>query len=100
MSRSVWFVAGAGVGVYAVARARRALEVFTADGLRDRLSGLAAGARVFREEVATGQQEKETQLREQLSLVPSGVPALQNPHTEDSNGEDSNGEDSNGEDSN
>jgi len=85
MSRSIWFVAGAGVGVYAVARARRAVEVFTADGFRDRLSGLAAGARVFRDEVAAGRQEKETQLREQLGLVPSGVLALPNLHMEGSN---------------
>lgn len=76
MSRSLWFVAGAGAGVYAVSRARRAAEALTADGLRDRLSGLAVGARMFRDEVATGRAEKETELRERLGLVPHGVPEL------------------------
>ena len=37
MGRPLWFVAGAGVGVYAAARARRAAEALTADGLRDRV---------------------------------------------------------------
>src|SRR3954452_19213073 len=43
MSRSLWFVAGAGAGVYAVTRARRAAEALTADGLADRLPGLSLG---------------------------------------------------------
>ena len=41
MGRPLWFVAGAGVGVYAAARARRAAESLTADGLRDRVARLA-----------------------------------------------------------
>ena len=79
MSRSIWFVAGAGVGVYAVTRARRVAEAFTPEGLRDRLGALAVGARLFRDEVRAGQQESETQLRERLGLVPSGVPELAAP---------------------
>jgi hypothetical protein len=51
-------------------------EALTVDGLRDRLSGLAVGARLFREEVAAGQAEKETELRERLGLVPHGRPEL------------------------
>ncbi|HET7196438.1 MAG TPA: DUF6167 family protein [Nocardioides sp.] len=76
MNRSLWFVAGAGAGVYAMVRGRRAAEVFTADGLRDRVSGLAVGARMFRDEVAAGRAEKETELRHQLGLVPHGTPEL------------------------
>ena len=76
MNRSVWFVAGAGAGVYAIVRGRRAAEAFTADGLRDRLSGLAVGMRMFRDEVAVGRVEKETELRERLGLVPHGTPEL------------------------
>ena len=76
MNRSLWFVAGAGAGVYAMVRGRRAAEAFTADGLRDRLSGLAVGMRMFRDEVAAGQAEKETELRHQLGLVPHGTPEL------------------------
>ena len=54
MGRPLWFVAGAGVGVYAAARARRAAETLTADGLRDRVRGWQAGARLFAEEVQQG----------------------------------------------
>jgi hypothetical protein len=70
LGRGLWFVAGAGAGIYAVNRARRVAEAFTPDGLRDRASGLAAASRVFAHEVATGRQERETQLREQLGLLP------------------------------
>jgi Family of unknown function (DUF6167) len=76
ISRGLWFVAGAGAGIYAVVRGRRAAEAFTADGVRDRMSGLAVGMRIFRDEVAAGRVEKETELRDQLGLVPHGTPEL------------------------
>ena len=76
MNRSLWFVAGAGAGIYAMVRGRRAAEALTADGLRDRMHGLAVGARMFRDEVAAGRVEKETELRERLGLVPHGTPEL------------------------
>jgi hypothetical protein len=79
MSRSLWFVAGAGAGVYVMVRARRMAEAVTLDGLRDRAHAAAVGLRAFREEVATGQAEKETELRERLRLVPSGRHALASP---------------------
>ena len=75
MARTFWFVAGAGAGAYALTRARRVAESLTADGLRDRVSGLAVGARMFRDEVAAGQAEKETELRERLGLVPMASPS-------------------------
>ena len=77
MGRPLWFVAGAGVGVYAAARARRVAESLTADGLRDRLRGWQAGARLFAEEVHQGRTERETELREQLGLRPHGLPELE-----------------------
>ncbi|UUZ59357.1 DUF6167 family protein [Nocardioides sp. B-3] len=76
MARSLWFVAGAGAGVYVMSRARRAAESLTADGLRDRVNGLGVGVRLFRDEVAAGRAEKETELRERMGLVPHGVPEL------------------------
>lgn len=63
MSRGLWFAAGAGAGIYAMVRGRRAAEVLTYDGLHDRLGALALGARMFREEVAQGRAEAETQVR-------------------------------------
>ena len=83
MARSLWFVAGAGAGVYVMSRARRAAEAMTADGLRDRLSGLGVGMRLFRDEVVAGQAEKETELRERMGLVPHGIPELTTRHTAD-----------------
>ena len=77
MSRGVWFVAGAGAGVYAMVRARRAAEVLTVDGLRDRWHGVALGARMLRDEGAQGRAEKETELRERFGLVPHGRPELE-----------------------
>lgn len=79
MRRGLWFIAGAGAGIYAVVRGRRAAEVFTADGLKDRLKGLEVGARMFRDEVAQGKAERETELREHLGLVPHGTPELTGP---------------------
>ncbi|KRE92221.1 hypothetical protein ASG76_17340 [Nocardioides sp. Soil774] len=76
MGRPLWFVAGAGVGVYAAARARRVAESLTADGLRDRVRGLQVGARLFADEVHQGRVERETELREQLGLRPTGPPGL------------------------
>lgn len=76
MGRPLWFVAGAGVGVYAAARARRAAESLTADGLRDRVRGWQVGARLFAEEIQQGRTERETELREQLGLRPTGLPQL------------------------
>jgi hypothetical protein len=76
MNRGLWFVAGAGAGIYAVVRGRRAAEVFTVDGINDRLKGMSVGVRLFREEVAQGKVEKETELRERFALTPHGRPEL------------------------
>jgi len=65
-SRTLWFVAGAGAGVYAMIRGRRAAEALTADGLRDRWHALGHGARVFTAEIASGKAEAEIRLRERL----------------------------------
>ncbi len=77
MKRGLWFVAGAGTAVYVMVRGRRAAEVFTVDGLKDRLGALETGARMFRDEVAQGQADKESELREKLGLVPHGRPELE-----------------------
>jgi hypothetical protein len=86
MSRSLWFVAGAGAGVYAVIRGRRAAEALTVDGLTDRLNGAALGLRLFRDEVAQGRTEKETELRDRIALARTTTPEL--PATEASTDEE------------
>jgi len=72
MSRSLWFAAGAGVGVYAVVRARRAAEILSIDGLQDRIGAAAVGLQIFRGEVAQGKAEAESQLRERMGLALHG----------------------------
>lgn len=87
MSRLLWFAAGAGATLYASAKARRAAEAVSVDGLRDRAQALALGARMVRDEVAQGRAEKEHELRERFGLAPVPValggprptPALPNP---------------------
>jgi hypothetical protein len=79
MKRGLWFVAGAGAGVYAMTRARRLKEAFTADGLRDRWEAVTLGARMLRDDVAQAQADKETELRERFGLAPHGLPELTAP---------------------
>jgi len=76
MSRGLWFVAGAGAGVWGMIRGRRAAEAFTAEGLHDRVSALFLGARMFRAEVARGAAFRETELRGRFAVVPHGRPEL------------------------
>lgn len=66
--RPLLFLAGAGAGAYAVVKARQVAESFTVDGLRDRASALGLGARLLVQEVASGQAEKEAELRERFGL--------------------------------
>ena len=77
MRRGLWLVAGAGAGVYVMVRGRRAAEALTVDGLKDRAGALGVGARMFRDEVAQGRADKESELRERLGLVPHGTPELE-----------------------
>jgi hypothetical protein len=75
MSRTLWFVAGAGAGVYAMTRARRVAEALTPEGLADRLAGLSVGARLFGDEVRAGMAEKENDVRRRVGLTFHGSAA-------------------------
>jgi hypothetical protein len=76
MRRGLWFAAGAGVGLYAAVRGRRAAEAFTPDGLRDRVQALGLGARMLRDEVAQGKAEAEPRLRERFTPTHDPTPQL------------------------
>jgi len=73
VSRGLWFVAGAGAGLYAAVRGRRAAEALSPDGMRDRVNGLVAGARLLRQEVAQGAADAEPVVRERLGLNDTGL---------------------------
>jgi hypothetical protein len=75
IGRTLWFVAGAGAGVYAVNRAKRAAEAFTPEGLADRMAGWSLGAHLFGQEVRAGMEEKETELRGRMGLALHGQTA-------------------------
>lgn len=72
--RPLWFVAGAGAGVYVALKARRAAEALTPEGLHDRLAGLQVGWQLFTDEVRTGMQEKEGELRTRIGAQPGARP--------------------------
>ncbi|MFC5730100.1 MULTISPECIES: DUF6167 family protein [Nocardioides] len=74
--RGFWFTAGAAAGVYGVVKARRIVEAFTVDGMRDRVGAVFVGARMFREEVAQGKADAEVQLRERFRAAADGPPEL------------------------
>jgi hypothetical protein len=78
MRRGLWFVAGMGVGVYAVTKARRAAEALSPDGLRDRLAGLSLGAHLLAEDVKAEMAGKETDLRKKLNLEIGNGPDRRN----------------------
>jgi hypothetical protein len=75
MSRTLWFVAGAGAGVYAITRVRRVAEALTPEGLADRLAGLSLGLHLFTAEVRAGMADKEHEVRERLAVARPGAPA-------------------------
>jgi hypothetical protein len=88
--RGFWFAAGAAAGVYGMVKVRRAAEVFTADGVRDRANAASVGARMFREEFHQGRADAEAELRERIEVaaarqreLTSGTrPAIEGPDTE------------------
>lgn len=69
MSRGLWFVAGAGAGVYAMSKARRVADSVTAEGLRARWHGLTHAARLLGEDVRSAQATREVELRESFGLA-------------------------------
>ena len=75
MSRVFWFAVGAGTGVYAMVKTRRAAERFTPAGIGDQIGALTFGARLFRDEVVVGMGERESQLREHLGVLDAGPAA-------------------------
>lgn len=76
MSRMFWFTVGAGSGVYAMLKTRRAAERFTPAGIADQLGALGHGVRLFSDEVRDGMAERETELRSRLELAQAGRPEI------------------------
>lgn len=77
MKASVWFVAGAATGVYVMVKAKRAIEVFTPDGIGARVAAVRAGAREFAGNVAAGADEREADLLAELRASADGYRQLE-----------------------
>ncbi|HEY7042947.1 MAG TPA: DUF6167 family protein [Nocardioidaceae bacterium] len=63
-----WFAAGAASGVYTLVKVRRTAQNLTPDGVAARVAAWGVGARLFRDEVALGMEERERELRAQLRV--------------------------------
>lgn len=57
MKRGLWFVAGAGAGIYASWKARRVADSLSPDGLRDRVRAAAAAVEVAKQEANAARTE-------------------------------------------
>ena len=77
MSRTLWFVAGAASGAYALIKARRTAQKFSPDGIGARVAAVGVGARLFADEVATGMSQREQELRAELLVSTPPRPVLE-----------------------
>ncbi|QWC85262.1 hypothetical protein KLP28_00220 [Nocardioidaceae bacterium] len=78
MGRGLWFVAGAGTGVYAMVRARRLAEAVTPEGLADRVGALALGARLLADDVRAATATREAEIRAELGLALESIESSEN----------------------
>ena len=78
--RSVWFVAGTAVGVYATAKARRAAYRLSMPGLIDQAAAAGLGWRAFAGELRDGMTRYE---REVAARLDTTVPATMIPSESD-----------------
>ncbi|CAN5320614.1 MAG: DUF6167 family protein [Nocardioides sp.] len=75
MGRLTWFVAGAGVGIAAATRGRKALQPISGDELRDRVHAASIGLKQARQAAAQARVDREVELRERLAAGPTTASA-------------------------
>ncbi len=68
MKRILWFIIGTAVGVYAVTRLRKRVQVLAPESLQASAEKVAAAIRHFGDEVRAGMAERETELRDALGI--------------------------------
>lgn len=69
MSRVWAVVAGAAVTVYGASKVRKATEVFTADGARDRWQAWTHGAKILAEDVRGASRARKEELRHRYGVI-------------------------------
>jgi len=70
MSRALWFVAGAGAGLYGALKARRVAYRVSPAGLADQVAALRLGAQTLADDIRTGTRDREAELAVELGLSP------------------------------
>jgi uncharacterized protein DUF6167 len=68
VKRILWFVIGTVVGVYAVTRLKKRVQVLAPDSLQQSAEKVASAIRHFGDEVRAGMAERETELRDALGI--------------------------------
>ena len=68
MRRFFWLIIGVAVGVYAVTRLKKRVQVLAPESLQESAAKVAAAIRHFGDEVREGMAERETELRDALGI--------------------------------
>ena len=69
MKPMFWFVAGAGTTLYGAVKLRRATEIFTSEGARDRWQAITHGATTFALDVREGHHVRRHELRQRYGIT-------------------------------
>ncbi|WP_328520003.1 DUF6167 family protein [Kribbella sp. NBC_00359] len=73
MKRIIWLIIGIAVGVYAVTRLKKRVQVLTPESMQESAAKLAAAVRHFGDQVREGMEERETELRDSLGIDTNGA---------------------------
>ena len=68
MKRILWLIIGIAVGVYAVTRLKKRVQVLAPDSLQQSAEKVASAIRHFGDEVRAGMEEREVELRDALGI--------------------------------
>jgi F0F1-type ATP synthase membrane subunit a len=68
VKRLIWFVIGTAVGIYAVTRLKKKVQVLAPESLQASVEKMASAIRDFGDEVRAGMAERETELRDALGI--------------------------------
>ena len=68
MKRIIWLIIGIAVGVYAVTRLKKRVQVLAPESMQESAARLAAAVRHFGDQVREGMDEREAELRDSLGI--------------------------------
>ncbi|MGW7686120.1 DUF6167 family protein [Kribbella sp. NPDC054772] len=68
MKRIFWLIIGIAVGVYAVTRLKKRVQILAPESVQESTAKLAAAVRHFGDQVREGMAERETELRDALGI--------------------------------